>query len=80
MASKRELKDFKKGMNRIEEKCKTSFKYVYEKIDQFQKGIEYLGSENMARKDELQTLKMQLEEVGKEIEKLKKKTMSTKRI
>lgn len=65
MASKRELKDLKKGLKRIEEKCRTSFNYLYNERDDHNLKLEALREENEKRKKEIAALK-------KTIAKLKK--------
>lgn len=75
MAPKRDQKDWKKFM----EKSKTAFKYIYDKIDQFQKGLEYLGSQNMARLDEIKALREELEHLAKENEKTKRRVSDLKK-
>lgn len=75
MAPKRDQKDWKKFM----EKSKTAFKYIYAKIDQFQKGLEYLGSQNMERKKEIADLKEELEHLAKENERTKRKVADLKK-
>ena len=70
MASKRELKDFKKALSRIDEKCKQSFNYLYNKVDEHHQKLEGLRKQNEQRKQEITNLM-------EEIEKLKKKGKKT---
>ena len=65
MASKRELKDLKKGLKRIDEKCKASFNYLYNKVDEHHQKLEGLRTQNDMRKKDIAHL-------NSEIEKLKK--------
>jgi len=75
MAKKRDQKDFKKFMK----KTGDSFKYVYGKIEQFEKSIIHLGSQNMERQTQIKRLQEEMEHLTKEHNKTKRRVSDLKK-